>query len=185
MTDTCTITWTAIDLLGCDWSIIVPAATGVAAVLFSVAAANRHQREEAAKQRLMVAAGVIVHSVYNMVRASHRNADTFHDHGSNFEIGVRQFSIDAIKKDPRFVKELMVWVHLIRQDCRALGVRPRWSDHNSQDIADARAVAHLFVNYLTDWLSSGPSARRAWVVEMGTQRAILWPDWHADHRVWP
>lgn len=137
-----------------DWaqvtvSALVPAFIGVMAAVLATGIANRHQRNEASKQRKIVATAAIIRSAHNMVRSSHRNKEEMRAHSLEFEISIRTLSVELQTPAGRaFVDQLKAWRRTIANDCRNLKeLRPR-QDHNTESINAVRSKTAALVEYL-------------------------------------
>lgn len=192
MPDTCTL---QANIITCvtefDWaqvtvSALVPAIIGVMAAVLATGIANRHQRNEASKQRKIVATAAIMRTAHNMVRSSHRNKEAMRAQASEFEISIRILSVELQTPAGRaFVDELKAWRRTIADDCRSLKeLRPR-QDHNTEPINAVRSKTAAFVEYLDAWLHLNERQLARMVEEMSAEAARLWPDIKPEDRKLP
>ena len=191
MPDTCTITGNTITCVtDSDWlaifSAIVPAVIGVGAAILAAWLANRHQRNEASKQRKIVQSAAIMRAAFNMLRSSYRNKLEMRDSASEFEISIRILSVELQTPGGQaFIQELFAWRRALVRDCHQLPELPPEADRSAEDIKALRLRTDAFVEYLDDWLHVPDRELGNYSERMKKEWIRRWPDIDPELRLKP
>ncbi|TVU61555.1 hypothetical protein FQP90_13525 [Paenarthrobacter nitroguajacolicus] len=167
---------------------LLPALISIVAIgvaLYVASISNAHQRDEAAKQRVITMAGAVIRAAFSAMRASHRDIVAFRSHMSDLDIAIRVLAVEVMHEHEAFVIELMEWMKRLQVDYIALGARPDDGDHDTEEILVARKRTNDYVNFITTWLWQKRSGRLIIERDMRRLRLETWPERQWAMRTWP